>query len=121
MKYSGLALSNTTTVTVADSSIRVTRRASCSMESASSRFTGPFSKVTLQYDGETSSTMNCAEAVMASGSHRLAAFAPVKVTGGQGFGQGLQARDRTQGVALGRPSVEVRSVRIGESPRRRTS
>jgi len=43
----GLALSKTTTVTAGDSSIRVTRRASCSMEPASIRFTSPFSKVTF--------------------------------------------------------------------------
>lgn len=54
----GLALSKTTTVTAGDSSIRVTRRASCSMEPASIRFTSPFSKVTFQYEGETSSTTN---------------------------------------------------------------
>jgi len=58
LKYSGLALSKTTTVTAGDSSILVTRRASCSMEPASIRFTSPFSKVTFQYDGETLSTMN---------------------------------------------------------------
>jgi hypothetical protein len=62
--------------------------------------------------------MNCADAVMASGSHRLAAFAPVQVTGA---GQGVQARVVAQGVALGRHSAQVRSVRIGESCRRRTA
>jgi hypothetical protein len=68
MKKRGLALSKTTTTTERESSIRSTTRASCSMESASIRFTGPFAKLTRQYDGETSWTANWRSAERALGT-----------------------------------------------------
>src|SRR5215472_17429600 len=96
------------------------------MESASIRFTGPFSKVTLQYDGETSSTMNCAggwaEAVMAPSSGWLAVFAPVEIpgpiVGGRAWGVTVQdARGPDRAAVAGAPARPIGPASPGRPAR----